>query len=389
MIPYSAELELKTGKLDFIECPIKNSDQQLIRYRNINKLELIMKRKTEIFNIGLDINKPNSSKIFENHQIKLFMNNCLKEYFISRLAYAHPSGVFAYDFHFTYLLSQQILVFELLMEDAGKSLQKIYKEGKLNTLNFVKVFSQLISVMEFLEYIKIFYSDVKLDNFLIDSRGLFRVIDYDVSQDAGYGKTRTMKDSTNMLGYTEGYVAPEVKAFIKKQVNKELKPWDCINIWKGDIYSCGILGLLLGGAIKDDQTLKNLDGFKDTLNNHENIIKLIDKINVNDSLLTAKMKCILEACLDFDPERRLSFKHLNDLMKIVNLKSLDEIKKSIQKYSNISESPLKSIWGTSQDMENSGKKNDSSPKMDGIKKENNYNNPLFNPQFKISRICSN
>ena len=97
---------------------------------------------------------------------------------------------------------------------------------------------------------QIFHSDLKFDNCLVDPKGNFRIIDYDVAKAEGYYSITTKLTTNNILGYTDGYVSPEIYNQIEEAI-KNNKPPSAQNVmpWRADIYSCGILGLCISGAI--------------------------------------------------------------------------------------------------------------------------------------------
>ena len=165
---------------------------------------------------------------------------------------------------------------------------------------------------------------------------------------------KTQKFLTTILGFSRGYVSPEVLDFIKRKENKLLKPGEEINPWKADVYSCGILGLLLFGALKEDpySTFSQLDSYKEDIINHSYIENLIKNIKCENQEITTKIKYLIGICLQYDPLKRLSFKEINETLEriieypnedIMNLKtkveeilkmkneSRDQLMKKIQK----------------------------------------------------------
>ena len=270
--------------------------------------------------------------------MRAFVNEGLKEFVITKIISPHPAGIQAFDFQVTYVQQKQCLVTEFLMEKGGETLTEFFKKPS-NNFDFVKYFTQLSSLMQHMEKEQIFHSDVKFDNCLIDPKGNFRIIDYDVAKAEGYYSATTKLTTNNILGYTNGYVPPEIYNQIEEAIRNN-KPPSAQNVlpWRADIYSCGILGLCISGAIDEVErgNLQELDVYKDNNTNHQYIIDKCKLIKCNNDSLSKKMQYVLEVCLSYDPKMRITFKQLHFIMKKIKDSDYDlkKLQQEVEIYRN-------------------------------------------------------
>ena len=333
----------------------KDEDEQIISLENNSKLKFIIKRRTSKYIVKEQLEEKEEDKqLLEDSHIKKFLNEGLKECFISRLIRGHPANVLIYSFAIIKLFKLKILLFEILMENVGMDLKDFLIYYMPHNFNGITYFKQVINIMEYIESKRVAYCDVKSSNFIVDSENNLRIIDFGISQKGGALTVKTQKFLTTILGFSRGYVSPEVLDFIKRKENKLLKPGEEINPWKADVYSCGILGLLLFGALKEDpySTFSQLDSYKEDIINHSYIENLIKNIKCENQEITTKIKYLIGICLQYDPLKRLSFKEINETLEriieypnedIMNLKtkveeilkmkneSRDQLMKKIQK----------------------------------------------------------
>ena len=222
------------------------------------------------------------------------------------------------------------------MEDAGTSLSSIIPRALTipspYDITFVlKVMKQTSNVMAYIEKLRIIYSDLKAENFLIDKDYKIRIIDFNVSQEGGFGVSVTIKDTNKMLGCTNGYVSPEVyNNFFIPQNNIDRKL--IIDPWKSDVYSWGILCLILFRKTgNSDASNKELDKFKVDKIKHSAILGYVDSISIqNNKALEEKIQMLLNVCLNYDAGERIYFKTVNQIMEQIERIPKDELTKLIE-----------------------------------------------------------
>ena len=314
------------GQLSYEGPLIVKMLEQLNQYRNENGCQFIMKRIVTYYTL-----EEEKIGILKLPKILDHLDKGFKEYYISKMVSAHPAGILPIDFKIVQLINSNCLVTEFLMENAGVALTQYMMKDWMKRLDPVKIFTQISNVMRYMENLQIVYNDVKLGNFLIDNAGNLRVIDYDISQATGFAASTTLTGIQRILGFTDGFVSPEALDFAKRQKLNSLKAGENINPWKADIYSCGVLGLCLTRAIKDNGFLQTLDKYKENANDHKNISDLISKVECLDAEKTKKMKRILESCLDYQPSKRLSFKQLNEVMNSFDKLNYEQVKEYLEK----------------------------------------------------------
>ena len=163
---------------------------------------------------------------------------------------------------------------------------------------------------------------------------IVRLIDFDVSQNkASHHSTSGQKKKT-VSGFTQGYVAPEIVNHLYESIRGIESSF---NPWKADVYSWGIMVLVLLRGVTTTILYNNsFDKWKIYEQDHnKEIANLINNINFpNDEEITQKMKTILQYCLAFKPENRVSFSTLNSILNNINQHSvysiLDILKKALK-----------------------------------------------------------
>ena len=316
-----ADMDLVVGKLKFDGWSIKSQGQQVLKFKTKSGAQLSLKRKSYRYSANL-------KDLMNDANMKSNINIGYKEYTLTKFISAHPAGIKAFDFKITKLSQQNCLVTEFLMEDAGVFLSKqlnniMQDEGKI-----VKLLRQSASVLRFIEMLKIIYNDIKADNFLIDNKGNLRIVDYDVSQTIAMNYKIILKKSTVILGISKGFCSPEALRIFTKQIGSDDFTESSINPSRSDVYSWGILGLLLMNGL-DEGSLPSLDKWKKDEKLHKNLTDMIDNIKLKDKTLLQKMKAILGSCLNFFPEKRIRFKEISRIMKNLDLMSLNEIQEIV------------------------------------------------------------
>ena len=316
-----------------------NNDEQVIKYSNSNNYSFYLKRNC-YYNFDQNDFDVKDKTIKINSKARPFLNKCLKELFFNRITSAHPSGVLALDFEVTLLIEKNIIVCELLMENGGKTLRSCYfnpngqvkEEMKKNSL---KYFKELVNSLEFLERRNLAHRDVKIDNILIDDNNNLRVIDFDISYDGGFHKSQSVQETHTISGYTAGFVSPEVLCYAKNsQMQHAFVENNKINPWKSDLYSCGIVGYILSGAISI-LDVSSFDNYKNNELSHPNYLKKEIKKSDwsgggNDDTLAKKMNLIIKNCLEFSPSQRIRFHDLKKILKGINKKLLEDIQEQIK-----------------------------------------------------------
>ena len=309
----------------------KNQNMQVIEYVNENNFHFILKRMVMKCDLSPD-------KILSDINMRTFINVGIKEFIITKIISTHPAGIQAFDFKATFIQQKKWLITEFLMEKGGISLNEYLENPSVN-FDFIKYFTQLSSLMQHMEKEQIYHSDIKFDNCLVDSKGNFRIIDYDVAKAEGYYSTTTKVITNNILGFTNGYVPPEIYNQIEEAIKNKKQP-SAQNVmpWRADIYSCGILGLCISGAIDELErdNIKSLDSYKNNIANHKFITNKCKLVKCNSESLSKKMQYVLEVCLSYDPKMRITFKQLHLIMMKIKDTNYDlkKLQQEVEVYRN-------------------------------------------------------
>ena len=335
MVIYSNHLRNMVPEFKF-ENLLPYLKKEIIIFKNYQNEKVVIKRSTKDYPLKNVINEKKYQQILEEPDIKRFLDTRLKEYFIAKIISANPAGLRIFGYGVTFLLNQNKLVFELMMEYAGESLYDEIHNKKLPIEKAFKYFIEIINIMKFFSEMKIAYCDVKLENFLVDSQGKIRIIDFDISRDMGLFTEKQKSKIFKKIGYSPGYVSPEIlnmKNHAENDYNRE-----GVDPFKADCYSCGIIGLILMNSdILDSIFFETLDGVKGDFEEHQQKINSFTKtITCTDIKLRDKIKYILSVCLNFNPMRRLNFHQLSRILeKIEDPKvSVVDIKKEIKFFLN-------------------------------------------------------
>ena len=300
----------------------KKQEMQVMKFENLQGFKFVLKRVV----VQTDLTDP--SQILKDEYVNHKINRSLSEFKLASLLSVHPAGILSIGFQLTRLVKQNLIVTEYFMEDAGVSLARKISEIKTDVNKIFKVMMQVASAMCYIESIKVVYNDIKTANFLIDANFNLRMIDFDISHSGGFGHTTTFKGVTFILGKTPGFVPPEsILLFNSIQGNNQQFS---INPWKADIYSWGILVLCITGVV-DQANLPSLDQLKNPVN-HDRILEYADQINLGNYYnMTEKIRYIVKTCLNFNPNLRISFKKLFNLLEHINEYPIETIKNEISK----------------------------------------------------------
>lgn len=157
---------------------------------------------------------------------------------------------------------------------------------------------QILNALDYLHSKKIIYRDLKLENIMLDSNGLVKIIDF--------GIAKKDSDSDVVNGLTHLYAAPEHITTGRSDV-------------RTDIYSLGIVlyMLALGNKVKIAKE------------NKKNRVILESMIEINSNL-SMGLVTIIEKCLDNNPDKR--YQSANEmLIDLNNIHKYDKEYKSLIK----------------------------------------------------------
>jgi serine/threonine protein kinase len=171
-----------------------------------------------------------------------------------------------------------LLVMELCA--GGDLLNYVRKRKKLEEQSAKYLFKQLIEGLGYLHARNVLHRDIKLDNILLDGKGIVKIADFGVSKQVRPGEV--MREQCG----TPAYIAPEI---IRDRGYTG---------FKADLWSAGVvLYAMLYGTVP----------FK--ANNMQDLHKLIlaAKYNLKDEI-SEGAKSLLRALLEPDPVKRLTIK---------------------------------------------------------------------------------
>lgn len=173
-----------------------------------------------------------------------------------------------------------LLVMELCA--GGDLLNYVRKRKKLDEIAAKYLFKQLIEGLGYLHSKNVLHRDIKLDNILLDGKGMVKIADFGVSKEVK--PDEIMREQCG----TPAYIAPEI---IKDRGYTG---------FKADLWSAGVvLYAMLYGTVP----------FK--ANNMQDLHKLIltAKYNLKDEI-SEPAKNLLRALLEPDPIKRLTIRQV-------------------------------------------------------------------------------
>lgn len=173
-----------------------------------------------------------------------------------------------------------LLVMELCA--GGDLLNYVRKRKKLDEIAAKYLFKQLIEGLGYLHSKNVLHRDIKLDNILLDGKGMVKIADFGVSKEVK--PDEIMREQCG----TPAYIAPEI---IKDRGYTG---------FKADLWSAGVvLYAMLYGTVP----------FK--ANNMQDLHKLIltAKYNLKDEI-SEPAKDLLRALLEPDPIKRLTIRQV-------------------------------------------------------------------------------
>ena len=225
------------------------------------------------------------------------------------------------------LIDQSFICIEIFQEYAGEPITKYIPITNSETL--LSIFKRIIKLLLYLEEKKYPQNDIKCENILfLNSQIDLRLIDFDIASLNPI--TVRNNRTTNLTGYSLGYMAPEIKQLLHKEgMNSTNK---LINPWKAQIYSLGIVMLRLMGCLTERDLLQNLDVFKLSSQNYEVFINKLNQVKNEDDILKTKIFEIIKICIQYNPSERLFANELVALIKNINEKEISKIK---EEYVNI------------------------------------------------------
>ena len=281
---------------------LKNNSPNLIslnKYINSNNLNNSYKNKKNSLNleetignfiIGKSLGKGTFGKVkIGTHKItgeKVAIKILLKEKFVDNIdktRMIREIKILKNTFHFNIIKIYEVIETEtsiyLIMEFAekGELFNYIIQKKRLNELESLKFFHQIIDAVDYMHKLGICHRDLKPENMLLDFQNNLKIIDF------GLSNLYVINELLQTPCGSPGYASPEM---IKG---------DKYNGYKSDIWSCGIiLYVMLCGFLPFDE---------------ENEQKLFEKIIKGKftlpNFLSNEVKDLLKLILTTNPYKRI------------------------------------------------------------------------------------
>ena len=329
---FYGDMDEIVGKLSYMGGGYLSNEVQILKFKNTSMKNMVLKRCV------MDCTLESIEKIKKQTKSRemTFISSCFEEYYISKIVSSHPAGLASIDFQISLLTQCGLLVTEFLMEDGGIELG-VFCQNEVDNFSYDKkildFMNESADVLRFMQRMKLKYGDLKSQNFLVEPNGKLKIIDFNISQIGGLGRSTGAIIKKEIRGYTHGYMSPEIYNVVNNlspgsEFRKSCEGIDC---WLSDIYSWGILFLLLLKGVKNEAELAELDACKNNKKEHKKIVNRIENIQINDFQIKQKVIFILKKCLKFDPKKRINLKLLDEIMKNIENYSLDIIKEKIKK----------------------------------------------------------
>ena len=298
----------------------------------------------------------------DNVQVLLFKGKCKKEYVLKRFAYppkaeeksptelanlekfiqekfleyslmklyeACPHSSCPLFFNIVQIKMKNIIVTELLMEYAGIPSEKYVFKTIENLYDF---FKQSAIALKVLEAYKLEHNDIKVQNIMVDTIQdvfLVKVIDFDI----GMNQSVTCKTDSTMgvRGISHLYAAPEYIVHLADPASNA--KFERVNPWKGQIYSMGIVMLVLMQIVPQKINSVFIQMIKTSMPG--NYIELINKLkgiaNESNDSLQKNIIYLTMLCLSYEPKERPSAFELDILLQNLPTKNEESIKIEYEK----------------------------------------------------------
>ena len=300
-IPLITNISLQLNKEINIKPNNNNSPNlySLNKYINSNNLNNSYKIKKNSLNLeetignfilGKSLGKGTFGKVkIGTHKItgeKVAIKILLKEKLIDNIdktRMMREIKILKNTFHFNIIKIYEVIETEtsiyLIMElsEKGELFNYIIQNKRLNELESLKFFHQIIDAVDYMHKLGICHRDLKPENMLLDFQNNLKIIDF------GLSNLYVMNELLQTPCGSPGYASPEM---IKG---------DKYNGYKSDIWSCGIIlyVMLCGYLPFDDETEQKL---------FEKIIK--GKFNL-PNFLSNEVKDLLKLILNTNPYKRI------------------------------------------------------------------------------------
>jgi len=241
--------------------------------------------------------------------------------------------------------NSKIIKVNLSIERTQTLLKEFISQTKLNLSQIQNILFQSLNFLIFAQAHKYIYSDIRIDDFFIDSNGKLKFFEYCFPE--------INFNSSEMYYKTyEFYSAPEI--IIKKQACK-IKKEDMENsnsnpneIVKLQIYSWGIFAYLLIGGQSQINNKETIDELKIYPEGYTNLFLSIDSLQIgfekeqND---VSNIKSIIKSALDYTPDDRLDFYNLKKSSQISNINFVYFENKIEEYIKNLKTTPINLLMG--------------------------------------------
>ncbi|KAG0169681.1 hypothetical protein DFQ28_008037 [Apophysomyces sp. BC1034] len=160
-------------------------------------------------------------KRMPNEDLKEYVKKLTAEFCIGSIL-QHPNIIQVYD------IVQQDTTFYEIMEYAPNGLFSIVLSGQMSSNEIACCWRQLLNGLSYLQSMGLAHRDLKLDNLVLDERGILKIIDFGCADVIKYPHQTQTHASQGVYG-SDPYIAPEMY---------DLPLYDATKV---DVWSCGII----------------------------------------------------------------------------------------------------------------------------------------------------
>ena len=206
---------------------------------------------------------------------------------------------------------QKAIYVNLTIENDYIPLKDFISKTKLNFKQIINFLQQSLAFINLAQSHKCVFSDLKIEDFLIDRKENLKYVGYSFPKISSNSKEFFYKNS-NL------YSAPELLAKSKqpvnvKKINNEIQTSIYNEIVKYQIYSWGIFAYFLIGGQPYIGSV-SVDEFKLFPEQYFEFFKAIDSLHIEVNNNTIKnIKSLIKIAIDYNPENRLNFHYLYKL----------------------------------------------------------------------------
>jgi len=340
--PYTKDVPLIQNlnyQKDFLKKVDDTSKPYVILYQEKNtSKKYVLKRFFLKVNLNAVLGSGTDEEKQRKGEIDYFIQEKFLEYSLLKLYSSIPYSTNPLFFRIIYLVSQNMIITELMMDFAGNS---------FIPENFIKcdpsilkdIFKQLVNIVYSLQNLRIEHGDIKPGNIMVDEilgKIVLRLIDFDTAINQSFN----LRNHKGMgpRGLTRVYAAPEL---IYSIANNNINQIEKFDPWKLHIYSVGVIMLKSIGfniantefdSCKIDKSMYKAETLKKVEAFIENELKSLKKNDVKDRI-RANIYELIKKCLAYDPNERPSafeLKNILDQIETIDKNELDGIIKNIR-----------------------------------------------------------